>query len=285
MALEVGRGALAHEVDDARRVARAIHEARRALEDFHAVVDGSVGDAVVVAHVAAGRGQAGHAIELEVLDLEAPGIEAVALGVVAVDRDAGRLPERVRDAGQALVVHLLAGDDGDGLRCFPLRERQPGGGAGAAGGVAARALGGATAYGSGRYAHFAQSGAFTRQLGQFLQQVAPVGALHQLQAAAGEQPLQCFARRVATHERRALPPVRKRRVERQRHAYRGCHLGQRPAQRARGDLIGLDGRGSLNRQCISRKRGRHACQRPAQQGKACRMGNGAPRRRNRRQGR
>ncbi|MCY1291625.1 hypothetical protein D9M70_408210 [compost metagenome] len=129
--------ALAHQVHGRGRAAEAAEQAGGALEDFHAVVDDHVGLVDAIAEAERRR----NAIDLEVVDLETAGLEAGATAVELVDGDAGRLRQDVADAGQVLVIHLLAGDDADRLRSLARRQRQLGGGTRRAGGVGTGALG------------------------------------------------------------------------------------------------------------------------------------------------
>ncbi|MNB93338.1 hypothetical protein D3C75_404700 [compost metagenome] len=117
--------ALANQVDGRRGITRPGHQAGRALDDFDAVIGGHVGagGAVVVDTVVVGI----DAVVLEVGDRQATAGKLPALAVVILHADAGRAAQGVDDAGGALVVHELAGDDRDRLRRLAQGQRQAGG--------------------------------------------------------------------------------------------------------------------------------------------------------------
>src|SRR5690606_26256001 len=118
----VGR-ALAHVVDRAGRVADARQQTVGAANDLDLLVAECVqraGDQAPVVRQA-------DAVDLRVLDLEAAGDVVGAVGLPALDPDAGGEIERVVDVGRAERVHQLAVDDADGLRRFRDVEREPGG--------------------------------------------------------------------------------------------------------------------------------------------------------------
>ncbi|KAF1052015.1 MAG: hypothetical protein GAK34_01365 [Delftia tsuruhatensis] len=147
---------LAHEVHRAARVARALEQARGAAHDFHAVVEGGVhvGGAEVPQAVD-GRGQP---VELEVADAEAARGKLVAVAVAAAHRQAGRGGlQRLRDRELACIVHELARDHADRLRCLARRQLQARGRSRGTAGIAGRAFGGAR-IGGGAHGDGAQFG-------------------------------------------------------------------------------------------------------------------------------
>ncbi|MNC55017.1 hypothetical protein D3C75_1045270 [compost metagenome] len=107
---------LAHHVDGGRRIARAGGQARCTAYHFDAVVDDGVG---IGLHVAEGIQ---HAIDLEIIDRVAARGIADPVRVVVLDHDAGGLAHGFGQAAEFEIIHLLARDHGNRLRCFLDRQ-------------------------------------------------------------------------------------------------------------------------------------------------------------------
>ncbi|MNV19518.1 hypothetical protein D3C71_1103840 [compost metagenome] len=198
--LGFGQRLLAHQVDDAARITHAAEQARRAAHDFDAIVERQV-----LARVVGVRAQRQRraAIDLHARDLETAGVEIERVVVGALHRDACRVRHRIADAGEALVVDLLASHHGHGLRHFAEGQVGLGRGAGDAAGIGAGAFGGAVFGAAGGYGDGRQRGGV---------QVIRLALDHGLailynrdQAAAGQQPVQRLLRcQPAGHGRRGL---------------------------------------------------------------------------------
>nr|GEU28453.1 hypothetical protein [Tanacetum cinerariifolium] len=128
-------GALAHQVDRGGRVAGARHQAGGAAHHFHAVVDGQAAQGFAAAPLLLPGG--GHAVDLQVVDVEAARSEAAPVGFVLVDRHAGGVVDHVGHVLQELVLDALLRNHGHRLRRVAQRHVQRGGGAGAADGIGA----------------------------------------------------------------------------------------------------------------------------------------------------
>lgn len=134
----VARGTLAHQIDHAAGLARAIEQARSAAQRLHMVEHH---------HVRLAPGSAaclhGKAVVLEVLDGIAARIEGRNdARARQVHGHAGGLRHDLVQRVQILVLDLLARDDGDRMRRLPERGRQLGSHRDARGRVATRQLGG-----------------------------------------------------------------------------------------------------------------------------------------------
>ncbi|MND67776.1 hypothetical protein D3C80_592000 [compost metagenome] len=173
------------------------------------------------------------AVVLVVGDHQAAAGELGAVAVIGLRRHAGGVAQYIGNALGALVVHLLAGDHGDGLRCFAYRQRQLGRGTGRRRGVGMGALGGFTQT-LGVDAGGAQ---FHRCAGVGRHQyVAAVGLTLSLQAGTAEQTGQAFFHRIVALQAGRLLALSLAGIERQGNVGAGGEQAQSGAQRARGDL-------------------------------------------------
>ncbi|MNO88149.1 hypothetical protein D3C76_795860 [compost metagenome] len=140
--VEVQR-ALAHQVDDAARVAGAAEQRTGAAQHFDVV---EFGDVVDVRRIeAACSGAQGHgrcAVELDVLDREAARVEVLDAERGALHGHARHGLHRIVDVGDLAVFDQLAGDDRHRLRGFLQRGRALGADAGQPRRVGAGVLGG-----------------------------------------------------------------------------------------------------------------------------------------------
>lgn len=146
--LERGGGPLAHEVEGRRRLSGAGQQAVRAPQDLDAVIDQRI-DIAPLGSI--GERQA-DAIQLEVVDVEAPCRVVGAVGLDALDRHARCVHQRVVHGIQAKVVELGPREGADGLRRFLRREGQSGGRARAPAAVAVAVLRGGVLP-AGRHRH------------------------------------------------------------------------------------------------------------------------------------
>ena len=108
------QGPFAHQVDVAAGFRRALQQAGRALEHFHALEAGQVRRAVAV-------GAAGGAPGLVAVNADGVGFEPAdqvvgGAGAVALHRDPGGVFQGIFQRGHVAVFDLLAGDHIDGLR-------------------------------------------------------------------------------------------------------------------------------------------------------------------------
>jgi hypothetical protein len=126
--LELAGRALAHEIDRRRGVAGRGHQAVGAAQHLDPVVDRAVQIALLPP---VGEGQA-QAVDLEVADVEAARAVVGAVGLDALDLDAGGVVEHVVDAVEPEVIHLRTGEHADRLRRVLERQIEPGGRAGGA---------------------------------------------------------------------------------------------------------------------------------------------------------
>ncbi|MNQ25042.1 hypothetical protein D3C85_382540 [compost metagenome] len=112
---------LAHQVHGGGRVARAMHQAIGAPQDFHPFVH---------RHVLRRRGhiahQHGHAVLLERIHLETARVVRRGQQLIGLHRDAGGMLHDVVEALQVLFAHLLQPDHRDRLRNFSHGQRQLG---------------------------------------------------------------------------------------------------------------------------------------------------------------
>ena len=222
----LGQRLLAHDVDDAARIAHAAQQARGAAHHLHAVVEvHALVDAVGVL----GDVQRRAAVDLHAVDLEAARIEIGGVEIDLAGGDAGRGGQRVADVGHAAVVELLARDHRHRLRDLAERLVRLGGDAGHAAGVRARALGRAVDGPARAHPHFGQR-LFDGGDGLHGQRAL----LHMaLQAAAGQQIIQRLAQRQLAPYRRRLPLGGQRGREHQLQSGLPRELVQRAGQRLR----------------------------------------------------
>ncbi|MND86746.1 hypothetical protein D3C80_787260 [compost metagenome] len=242
VALELGGGLLAHQVDGGAQGACASQQSGSALEHFDAVVDGHVAEAVAgrVTDVARGRG---NAVVLEVVDGKAARVVAVALGVIGRDGDARGVAHHVVDVVEAEVIHVLAGHHGDRLRRLARGQYQSCGGGNGAGGVGAALFGDGTQLVAGdlggaevdrtRLAHFPY------------QAVTPVRFLDHRQALAGEQGAQALLDPILAMQAFAALALGQRRVKRQHHSRLGGKTGQHLAKIVLPQVVAARGRFGL----------------------------------------
>ncbi|MCY1414477.1 hypothetical protein D9M71_299300 [compost metagenome] len=212
VALEALGGALAHQVDGAGRIARAGEQAAGAAQHFHAVVDGHVRQAL------RGGGGAGHqgggdAVELEAFNRITARPDVEALAVVVLHGETGGLFEHGGEAVEALVFHALAGHHADRLRRLAQRQVQLGRGAGRADRVGVGAFAGHVGGQSGDGGGFH----FQQRARRQDQGIAAIRLTADLQAAAAQQALQCFVRRVAALQARAALAGSQPGVHREQH--------------------------------------------------------------------
>lgn len=137
--LERRGGALAHHVDGGRWIARAGHQATGAAHHFDTLVDRGVAEYRIAACTGGVVGR--HAIEHEVVDCKSARSEQRAVAVVGLHGDAWRLLQHLGDGDEVEVFDALAGEHRQRLRRLAQRQRQLGGGIGAAHLVALGAAG------------------------------------------------------------------------------------------------------------------------------------------------
>ena len=198
--LGLGRRHLAHQVDGAARVARAIEQAGSAAQHLDPVeLRHVVGDEGVVA---AGGGHGRTAIDLHAVDRKAARVDVGQAVAAVLHRQAHDLLGRLAQVGDVLVFQPLLGQHRHRLRHLAhglcgLAEGD------AIAGVGARALGLAQA--PGLDPHFAQ-GDDLILAGQLclLDGEQPRAALRGHHAAACQQPLQRIAGRIAALQRWGL---------------------------------------------------------------------------------
>ena len=119
--LRGGCRAFAHHVDRCRRVAGTGHQAGRTTHDFNPVEHRQIRLHCHRVRLVRAR----QAVVHDVVDVETAG--AVILPTRAaglVEEQPRRAPHHIVDAGHALIIHALAGDDGHRLRRFAHGQRQ-----------------------------------------------------------------------------------------------------------------------------------------------------------------
>ena len=109
-------GALANQIDGGGGVAGSRREAGGSANDFDAVVDRQTGHDLAGTPGLVPRGR--DAVDHQCIDVETACRELGTARFILVDGNAGDIVERVRDAGQALILDALLGDHGDRLRRF-----------------------------------------------------------------------------------------------------------------------------------------------------------------------
>ena len=204
VALELGGGLLAHQVDGGAQGAGAGQQAGGTLEHFHPVVDGHVAEGVAsrIGDVAHGGG---NAVVLEVVDRETAGVVVGAVGVVGRDGDARGVAHHVVDVVEAEIFHVLPGDHGDRLRCLPRGQHHASRRGDGAWGV------GAAAFGDGAQLVADDLGGLQLHglaaLGQARQQHRVGAVAFKTQAGACQQLAQCLFRAHAPADPRRLDPL------------------------------------------------------------------------------
>ncbi|MNF79456.1 hypothetical protein D3C84_616690 [compost metagenome] len=179
--------ALAHQVDDATRIARAAKQAGRAAQHFDVVELGQVVDLVAIEGADTGTDVHGRgAIDLDVVDAEPARGELGQAEVTVFYGDAGGALHGVGQVGHAQVFDSLLADHRHRLRSVFDTGRGLGADTGQAGGVRPGVFGGFThalALDGGRtqFHYRASTGA-----GVWYQQVAAVSLLFGAVAAVGE---------------------------------------------------------------------------------------------------
>lgn len=250
--------ALAHQVDGAAGIARALIQARWAAQHLDAVVDGQ---AEAGAQVVAGAGRRVHAIDLDGVERVAARIE---IAVVAADaagfhRDAGDGAHGVVQVHQVLVVEQLARHHRDRLRDLAqaLRVLAQGDGSG---GVGTGALGGGEVAAGNRDGRERGGVAGGRAGGRAHHEAVAAGHGHQ--AAAGQQTVERGLRgHAAGHGGRAQAGDAVR-AEQDLHLGLAAQRHQRVGQVAGRQVEGLRGGAALRvgrgrRQGLCRQRGAH----------------------------
>nr|GEU28148.1 hypothetical protein [Tanacetum cinerariifolium] len=223
-----GQRPFAHQVDGAARIARALQQARRAAQHFHAVVDG--GARVEIAGAAIHAAVERHAVVLHGGQVEAARINVFAALRALLDGHARGAGQGVVDGGEILLVEQLARDHADRLRnvlqcLLALAD------ADRAGGVGASAFGDGAGLGGHRHRHQGlHGGVFAARGPQRDHGAVDVGG----QAAVLQQQVQRIARGhapvdggrgFAGHQRRLHhqlePGLARQRIQRGRQRLRG----------------------------------------------------------------
>ncbi len=196
-----GRASLAHQIHRAGRAAGAFQQALGATQHFHSVEMDGTG----LQHVAVGVGaRQRHAVVLDGVGLETADDDVVATAHTPAQGDAGGVGEYVFQRVQSLVVHPLAGDDGDGLGSL-LQRLHPFHDARTPCSVAARAFADGTALHAGGDRHGRQR-RFSLPCRQLAQGVFVAASIHRFQSRACKQRAQGRVDAVLTAQTLAAVP-------------------------------------------------------------------------------
>ena len=124
--LELHGGLLAHCIDGAARLTIGLGQAGGPAQHFHVIIDDHVGQRGrrTVGVRSRARYLAGHAVLLDLVDVEAAGLEAHP-GRILHHVDAGGLPQGIRQPRDALVLHLLLRHHAHRLWRLARRQLQP----------------------------------------------------------------------------------------------------------------------------------------------------------------